>query len=102
MTAEKASADFTRLINENGFKSTGIETPIGCEVFSREWTKEVEVAFYGKSTDHLAIKVWMQYGISMVWVIRNGRIEDHIRNYSSPKRMMNAIAEIVKCAGYEM
>ena len=102
MTAEKATANFNNLINENGFKSIGIQTPIGCEIYSREWSKETEVAFYGKSTDKLEIKVWMQYDIPMVMVIRNDRIEGHIRNYSSPKRMMNAVAEIVRCAGYEM
>ena len=102
MTIEKANAAFTSLIAENGFQDTGVKTPTGCEVYSREWSREVEVAWYGKSTDTLAIKIWMQYGIPMVWVIRNGRIEDHIRNYSSPKRAFNAIAEIASCAGYTM
>lgn len=102
MIVEKASADFTRLIDENGFVDTGIKTPVGCEVYSREWSRKVQVAWYGESTDTLAIKIWMQYGIPMVWVIRNGRIEDHIREYSSTKKAMNAISEIVKYARFEM
>ena len=102
MTIEKANTDFTNLIAENGFQDTGVKTPTGCEVYSREWSREVEVAWYGKSTDTLVIKIWISYGIPMVWIIRNGKIEDRIRDYASPKRAFNAIAEIVRCAGHTM
>ena len=102
MTIEKANKDFNQLIKKNGFTNTGAMTPTGCEVFSREWSRKVQVAWYGESTDRLEITTWISYGIPMVWVIRNGRIEDWIRDYSSPKRAMNAIAEIVRCAGFEM
>ena len=102
MTIEKANEDFNKLIEQNGFTNTGAKTPIGSEVYSREWNRKVQVAWYGESADTLAIKIWISYGIPMVWVIRNRRIEDRIRDYSSPKRAMNAIAEIVRCAGFEM
>ena len=102
MTIEKASKDFNQLIEQNGFINTGTKTPTGCEVYSREWSRKLQVAWYGESTDTLAIKIWISYGIPMVWVILNGRIEDRIRDYSSPKRAMNAIAEIARCAGFEM
>ena len=102
MTIEKANKDFNQLIEQNGFINTGAKTPTGCEVYSREWNRKVQIAWYGESTDTLAVKIWISYGIPMVWVIRNGRIEDWIRDYSSPKRAMNAIAEIVRCAGFEM
>ena len=102
MTLEKANRDFNQLIEQNGFTNTGAMTPTGCEVFSSEWSRKVQVAWYGESTDTLAIKIWISYGIPMVWVIRNGRIEDRVRGYSSPKRAMNAIAEIVRCAGFEI
>ena len=102
MTIEKANKDFNQLIEKNGFTNTGAMTPTGCEVYSREWNCKVQVAWYGESTDTLVIKIWISYGIPMVWVIRNGRIEDCIRDYSSPKWAMNAIAEIVRYAGFEM
>ncbi len=31
----------------------------------------------------------------MVWVICNGRIEDRIRDYSSPMRAMNAMVKYI-------
>ena len=102
MTTEKANKDFNRLTAANGFTDSGIQTPIGCEVYSRKWSRKVQVAWYGESTDTLMVRIWMQYGIPMVWVIRNGQMEDRIRSYTSPKRAMNAIAEIVRFAGYEM
>ncbi|MGM9555615.1 MAG: hypothetical protein ACI3VM_04140 [Oscillospiraceae bacterium] len=102
MTIEKANKDFNLLIEQNGFTNTSTKTPTGCEVYGREWNRKVQVAWYGESTETLAIKIWISYGIPMVGVIRNGRIEDRIRDYSSPKRAMNAIAEIVRCAGIEM
>lgn len=100
MTIEKANTEFNKLITENGFVDTGIKTPTGCEVYSREWSRKIEAAWYGESVDTIAIKIWMQYGIPMVWVIRNGHIEDRICEYSSPKRAFNAITEIVRCAGF--
>ena len=102
MTIEKVNKDFNQIIEQNGFINTGAKTPTGCEVYCREWNRKVQVAWYGESTDTLEIKIWISYGIPMVWVIRNGRIEDRIRDYSSPKRAMNAIKEIVRCAGLEM
>ena len=102
MTIEKANKDFETLTKANGFKATGEKTATGCEIYSREWSRKVQVAWYGESTDTLEIKIWISYGIPIAWVIRNGRIEDRIRDYSSPKRAMNAIAEIVRCAGFKM
>ena len=102
MTTEKANKDFTNLIAANGFKATGEKTATGCEIYSRDWSRKVQVAWYGESTDRLEITTWISYGIQMVRITRNGRPEDRIRDYSSPKRAMNAIAEIARCAGYGM
>lgn len=101
-TIEKANRDFNQLIEQNGFINTGAKMPTGFEVYSREWNRKVQVACYGESTDRLEITTWISYGIQMVRITRNGRIEDRIRDYSSPKRAMNAIAEIVRCAGFEI
>ena len=62
----------------------------------------MQVAWYGETTDRLEIRMWNSYGYPMVRVIRNGRPEDKARYYSSPNRAMNAIAEIARCAGYDM
>ena len=50
----------------------------------------------------LEIKISMSYGIPLVRIVRDGRREDTLRDYSSPKRAFNAIGEIVRCAGFEM
>ena len=102
MTIEKANKDFETLTKANGFKATGEKTATGCEIYSREWSRKVQVAWYGESTDRLEITTWISYGYPMVRVIRNGRPEDRARDYSSPKRAMNAIAQIARCAGYDM
>ena len=102
MKIEKANKDFNQLIEQNGFINTGAKTPTGCEVYSREWNRKVQIVWYGESTDRLEITTWISYGIQMVKITRNGRPEDRIRDYSSPKRAMNAIAEIARCAGYGM
>lgn len=102
MTQEKANTDFEKLISENGFADTGVKSYDANTVYSRKWSREVEVVWNGKSEDVLEIKIWISYGIPMVWVIRNGRIEGKVRDYSSPKRAMNAIGEIVRCAGHTM
>ena len=102
MTTEKANKDFETLTKANGFKATGETTSTGCEIYSRDWNRKVLVAWYGESTDRLEITTWISYGIQMVRITRNGRPEGRIRDYSSPKRAMNAIAEIARCAGYSM
>lgn len=95
MTIEKANKDFSQLIEQNGFTNTGAKTPTGCEVYGRKWNRKVQVAWYGESTDTLEIKVWISHGIPMVWVIRNGRIKDRIRDHSSPMRAMNAMVKYI-------
>ena len=44
----------------------------------------------------------MSYGYPLVVVKRNGKQEPRfMRDYSSPKRAMSAIKEIVRCAGFD-
>ena len=62
MTIEKANKDFNQLIEQNGFINTGAKTPTGCEVYSREWNRKVQIVWYGESTDTLAVKIWISYG----------------------------------------
>lgn len=62
MTIEKANKDFNQFIEQNGFINTGAKTPTGCEVYSREWNRKVQIVWYGESTDTLAVKIWISYG----------------------------------------
>ncbi len=103
MTTEKAQADFDMLIAKNGFTLAGYATDTGNPIYHRIWTKQVQVAWHGEQTDKLEIRIYLSYGIPLVAVKRNDRLERGLlRSYISPKRAMNAIREIVRCAGFEM
>ena len=102
MTLEKAQKDFDRLIEENQFTFTGTCTPLGNLIYHSQWQKQVKVAWYGEMEDRLEVRIMLSYGYPLVVVKRNGREDPKfIRDYSSPKRAMNAIREIVRCAGFE-
>ena len=102
MTNEKATKDMQALVAQHGFNYEGELTYDGRQIFTRRWAKKTEVVWYGESESTLEIKVSMSYGIPKVRIIRDGRREDKVRDYSSPKRAFNAIGEIVRCAGFEM
>ena len=102
MTIEKAQKDFDELIEKNGFSFTGTCTPLGNLIYHRQWHRKVKVAWYGEQDDHLEVRIMLSYGYPLVVVKRNGREDPKfIRDYSSPKRAMNAIREIVRCAGFD-
>ena len=46
------------------------------------------------------IEAFESYGTPIIHLYENGRLIGQ-RDYSSPKRAMNAIREIIRCAGYE-
>ena len=102
MTMEKATKDMQELVAKHGFQYEGELTYDGRQIFTRCWSKKTQVVWYGDSESTLEIKVSMSYGYPLVRIIRDGRCEDKVRDYSSPKRAFNAIAEIVRCAGFEM
>ena len=102
MTLEKATKDMQALVAQHGFNYEGELTYDGRQIFTRRWMKKVDVVWYGERECTLEIKLSMSYGIPLVRIIRNGRREDTLRDYSSPKRAFNAISEIVRCAGFEM
>ena len=102
MTNEKAVKDMKELIEKNGFKYEGEQRYDGTQIFTRRWTKKVDVVWYGEMDSTLEIKISMSYGVPLVKVYKNGRFEGRCRDYSSPKRAFNAIGEIVRCAGFEM
>ena len=99
-TAEQLKAEFINLMAENGFVKNGETLSDGREVYHRIWTKEVDVVWYGKMESNLEIKADEKHGIPMVRIFKNGRLESR-RNYSTPKRMINALREIVNYAGFD-
>ena len=101
MTIEKAQKDFDMLMEKHGFTYVAT-TDLGHQIYHREWNRKVQVAWQGEQDDHLEVRIMLSYGYPLVVVKRNGREDPKfIRNYSSPKRAMNAIREIVRWAGFE-
>ena len=102
MTLEKAQKDFMELIAKNGFTEAAKTTDTQNTVYHREWAREVDVAWHGKQQDTLEVRITLSDRYPLVVVKRNGKQDPKfMRDYSSPKRAMNAIREIVKFAGFE-
>ena len=99
-TDDQLNADFLTLMNENGFTLNGERLYDGRDVYSRIWTKEADVVWPGKSENRLEIKADVAYGIPAIRIFKNDRLESR-RDYSNPKRAINAMREIVGNAGFE-
>ena len=99
-TLEQINAEFTNLMAENGFTKNGESLYGGCEVYSRIWKKEMDVVWQGRKESSLEIKAEEKYGIPSARIFKNGNLESH-RYYSSPKRMINALRNIVAHAGFD-
>ena len=71
-------------------------------VYHREWAREVDVAWHGKQQDTLEIRM-MLCGTAVLAAVRRNGSDDpkFIRDYTSPKRAMNAARELVTFAGFE-
>ncbi len=102
MTIEQAQKDFDELITKNGFTLAGRTSDTGIPLYHRVWKKTVQVAWHGEREETLEARILLSYGCPLVTIKRNGRQDPKfIRDYSSPKRAMSAIREIVKFAGFE-
>lgn len=102
MTIEKAQKDFDELIAKNGFALAGYISDTGNPIYHRVWKRTVQVAWQGEQEDTLEVRILLSHGYPLVVVKRNGRQDPKfIWDYSSPKRAMNAIREIVRFAGFE-
>ncbi|MGF7142821.1 hypothetical protein HNQ56_001239 [Anaerotaenia torta] len=100
-TMEMKKAAFEALMLENGFERTG-ETALGGEpVYARAWTRVAKVAFYGNMESSFRITAHESAGVPVIQTFDKGK-RTSTRDYSSPKRAMNAIKEIVRFAGYAM
>ena len=98
-TTEQMKAEFITLMSENGFAPSGETAYDGRIIYSRVWSQEVEVVWYGKRESRLEIKVSESCGFPLISIFKNGRLEGR-RDYSTPKRAINAIREIVTYAGF--
>ena len=102
MTIEQAQRDFNELITKNGFTLAGHTSDTGNPIYHRVWKKPVQVAWHGEQEETMEARILLIYGYPLVTIKRNGRQgSKFIRDYSSPKRTMNSIREIVKFAGFE-
>ena len=102
MTQEKARQDFERLIAENGFTEAAKTTDTNNNVYLRVWTRMVDVAWHGEQQETLEIRMMLCGTAVLASVRRNGKDDPKfIRDYSSPKRAMNAAREIAAFAGFE-
>ena len=99
-TIEQLTKEFNELMNVNGFEPTGDINYLGNEIYSRKWERTSEVLWHGQVHSAYEIKATIYDGIPYIGLIENGRLQE-TRDYTSPKRMLNAIKEILRCAGYE-
>lgn len=100
-TDQQKQAAFEELMRQNGFHYLGATTYDGHFIYERTWRRNVQVAFYGEHESTYKVAAYIAYGTPIIQLFDNGRALG-IRDYSSPKRAMNAIKEIIRCAGYAM
>ena len=94
-------ATFTEIMQQNGFQYTGKTSNVGQFIYGREWRKTANVLWYGEMESSFRIEAYESYGFPMVYLYEDGRLIDR-RDYSSPKRCINALREILKIRGYEV
>ena len=89
---------FDSLVSNFGF----CEVPAGLGSVSRTWTKEVDVAWVGKSTTTYKVCVhpWGSDSVRVNFMQDGKLIKEKIYS-SGAARTLNAIRETVKYAGYE-
>ena len=97
----KNKISFAELMQQNGFQHMGKTTYDGGFIYEREWRKTTDLAWYGEKESTYRIEGYESYGTPIIRLYENGRPLG-TRDYSSPKRAINAIREILRCAGYTM
>ena len=93
-------SNFTEIMQQNGFQYTGKTSYDGKFIFGREWHRTSDVLWHGKMESTFRIEAYEDFGYPIVTLYEDGRQIDR-RNYSSPKRCINALREILKIRGYE-
>ena len=100
-TVEMKKEAFEALMRENGFERTGEAASDGTPIYARVWSRVSKVAFHGDMESSYKIIACERSGFPIIRTYENGR-HTSTRDYSSPKRAMNAIKEIIQYAGYSM
>lgn len=99
-TAEQLKNEFITLLTANSFEKTDSTDCAGNEIYAREWKRLSWIAWEGERETTFRMEARISYGYPLVRLIEGGRMID-TRDYSSPKRAINAMREIARCAGYE-
>lgn len=99
--ATTKQAAFAELMREHGFQYLGATACDGNFIYQRTWHRTDEVAFYGPMESTYKVVAYIAFGTPIIQLFEDGRALG-TREYSSPKRALNAIREIVRCAGYEL
>lgn len=99
-TIAMKQAAFEELMREHGFQYLR-RLPRQGFIYQRTWHRTDEVAFYGPMESTYKIMAHISYGVPIIQLFEDGRALG-TRDYSSPKRAINAIREILRCAGYEL
>lgn len=86
---------FENLMREHGFQYLGATTYNGNFIYERTWHRK------DNAESTYKITAYISYGVPIIQLFENGRLLG-TRDYSSPKRAINAIREILRCAGYEL
>lgn len=96
------------LLKKNGFTERPIEAELlkRCNglMLQREWSKEIEVAWYGKRTESYSVRVFINRDSSICHVTyaKDGSAYKDRWYDTIGKRTYNAIVETARCAGYEI
>ena len=99
-TTEQLTKEFQEIMTANGFKATNETDYAGNAMYSRRWERTDEVLWHGAWHTTYEIVASISYGYPIIRLYKDGRQIDR-RDYSSPKRALNAMKEIIRCAGYE-
>ena len=93
MTIEKAQKDFMELIEKNGFTEAARTTDTNIIVYHRVWSNDSKT---------LEARIILSGTYTLASIKINGKEDPKfIRDYTSPKRAMNAAREIANFAGFE-
>lgn len=96
------------MLVEKGFTERPVENELlrQCNglILQRDWTKEIEVAFYGKCTETYSVRAFINQdsGICHVSYQQGGRAYKSRWYDTIGKRTYNAIVETARCAGCEI
>jgi len=99
-TTQQKQAEFLTLMQENGYILSGKKTSRGHDVYTRTWKRIADIAWYGAKECSLTIEVHEECGYPIARIYQDGHMKD-CRDYSSPKRAINALREVVSFAGYK-